>query len=259
MDFCPGFDIRPDETGLSFSYGPDVFGPVAERRHLDDIRMSLLDPACKGPDVPYVVAMDVGKVRDRSDLVARNLLYGAMTYAAGTLGREPVRSQGHIHAVSASCGMSTPEVYEIWEGEAIVLMQETAHEDPGRCLAVRGGAGDVIIVPPGWAHYTVNADPTRRMSFGAWCVRDYGFDYAEIRSRGGLAYFPLIDGEGHVTWVANERYAPHGITDVAPHVYVELGLEAGVPIYAQYERDHGRFDFVARPRLAQEVWAAFRP
>ena len=54
-------------------------------------------------------------------------------------------------------------------------MQEYAGDDPGRCFAVHARTKDVVIVPR-VAHCTINADPSRAMLFGAWCVRDYGFD-----------------------------------------------------------------------------------
>ncbi|KAA6321821.1 glucose-6-phosphate isomerase [termite gut metagenome] len=60
-----------------------------------------------------------------------HLLYGVVTYAAGTIGNEPVRSQGHIHVRSGFVnGYSTPEVYEIWQGEAIIYMQEFGGDNP---------------------------------------------------------------------------------------------------------------------------------
>ncbi len=27
--------------------------------------------------------------------------------------------------------------------------------------------------------------------FGAWCVRDYGFDYSEVRKHSGIAFTPM--------------------------------------------------------------------
>lgn len=259
MDFYPGFDIAADGERMTFSYGKNVFGPEVERRRLDDIRASLSDPGCTGPDVLYAIAMDVGRAEDRDDLVARNLLYGAVVYAAGRLGDEPVRSQGHIHARSASCGMSTPEVYEIWQGEAIIYLQRYAKDQPGACYAVRARPGDVVVVPPGWVHATVNARPSETMAFGAWCVRDYGFDYADVRAHGGLAHFPVVRSDGGIGWVPNGRYLPSALVEVDARAYPELGIDADVPIYEQYARDHGAFDFVARPQLASGVWEALVP
>ena len=165
--FDPGFGIRPTLRPLGFEYGPGVFGPTCEIRRLDAIRPSLRDPACTGPDPVYAIAMDVGTEDRRADLLARNLLYGAVAYAAGRLGDEPVRSQGHVHAISASCGASTPELYEIWSGRAVILMQESDGDDPGRCFAVSAGPGETVVVPPGWAHATISADPRRPMA----CLR----------------------------------------------------------------------------------------
>ena len=88
--------------------------------------------------------MDVGKEEHRVLLNKLHLLFGVVTYSAGKLGQEPVRSQGHIHKISPYSGWSTPEIYEIWSGEAIIYMQEYAEDQRsmlcGTCLS--GGCSD---------------------------------------------------------------------------------------------------------------------
>ena len=96
MEFYPGFDIESREKDMEFVYGPDVFGPKPEKRTLEAIRSSLQDPSCTGPEILYSIVMDVGRKQDHTAITERNLLYGAVTYAKGTLGKEPVRSQGHV-------------------------------------------------------------------------------------------------------------------------------------------------------------------
>ena len=245
--FDPGFDIHPDFNTMSFRYGPNAFGPETEKRYLDDIRKSLSDPVAPGPDIVYSVAMDVGQAIDREDLLKRNLLYGAMIYAKGQVGKEPIRSQGHIHAISASCQSSTPEVYEIWSGSAIIYMQEAAEDQPGRCYAVQANAGEVVIVPEGWAHCTINTDRTQEMTFGAWCVRDYGFDYRGIRAHHGIAHFPVYDEAGKLTWQANPAYASSTLKHLSARSYEAIGLRKGVSIYQQYQEKRDLFDFVPHP------------
>ena len=56
-NFDKGIDIGITENPLGFIYGKDVFGPTVENRWLDDIRSSLLDPKCEGPDIVYSIAM----------------------------------------------------------------------------------------------------------------------------------------------------------------------------------------------------------
>jgi len=60
--------------------------------------------------VLFTGAEEGGKFVHLSILKKLHLLYGAVTYAAGRLGNEPIRSQGHIHKASPLSGWSTPEV-----------------------------------------------------------------------------------------------------------------------------------------------------
>lgn len=201
LDFYPGLDIYPTTDPIGFNYGKEVFGPAVELRTLDSIRKSLRDPTCQGPEIVYSIAMDVGKEIHKSLLQELHLLYGVVTYAAGTLGDEPIRSQGHIHIRSSFAnGWSTPEVYEIWQGEAIIYMQESGSDNPERCIAIQGKPGDVILVPPGWVHATISASIDTPLTFGAWCDRNYGFDYNEVRVHQGIAWFPVIGKEKTIEW-----------------------------------------------------------
>ena len=186
--FDKGIDITPVQSPMGFTYGADVFGPEVEIRRLEDIRASLRDPQCKGPEQVYSIAMDVGKEEHRALLNKLHLLFGVVTYSAGKLGQEPVRSQGHIHKISPYSGWSTPEIYEIWSGEAIIYMQEYAEDQPGRCYAVHAFPGDVVIVPPYWVHATISANPRLPLTFGAWCDRDYGFVYEGVRKHRGISF-----------------------------------------------------------------------
>ena len=171
-NFDKGIDIGITENPLGFIYGKDVFGPTVENRWLDDIRSSLLDPKCEGPDIVYSIAMDVGKTVHKALLQKQHLLFGVVAYAKGSLGMEPIRSQGHIHKVSPFSQWSTPEVYEIWNGEAVIYMQESATDEPGRCYAVYAQPGDVVVVPPYWVHATISTNADESLVFGAWCDRE---------------------------------------------------------------------------------------
>lgn len=88
-----GLDMTITRQPLGFCYGEDVTGPMPEIRTLDQIRPSLRNPDCEGPEQVYAIAMDVARLADRPELEKRMLLFGVVTYAAGTLGDEPVRSQ----------------------------------------------------------------------------------------------------------------------------------------------------------------------
>lgn len=257
FSFSPGFDIYPRYTPMGFVYGENAFGPVPEIRRLDDIRRSLKNPRAQGPEELYCIAMDVGDRSWKAETSKRDLLFGAVIYNAGTIGQEPVRSQGHIHGVSPSCGASTCEVYEIWEGTAAVYMQERAEADPGRCYGVVAHPGEVVVVPPGWVHATVNMDIHKPMAFGAWCIRDYGFEYNFLRAMQGIAFYPLSkDG---IEWEMNPNYRNAKLLVKAPGSYEALGLRRGIPIYRQFRENPDVFRFVSRPGEYQHIWESFEP
>jgi glucose-6-phosphate isomerase len=258
--FNPGLSVFPTENPMGFRYGEGVFGPDIENRRIDDIRKSLMNPQCDGPDIVYSIAMDVGKVQHKEVLKEMHLLYGVVTYAAGKLGKEPIRSQGHIHKISAGSGWSTPEVYEIWSGEAIIYMQESADDDPGRCYAVYAKPGDVVIVPPYWVHATISANPEKPLTFGAWCDRDYGFYYNKVRSHNGIAWFPIFNVENDIEWTPNPTYnISSGLIRKHPGEYGRLGIRKGKSIYELFEENPDTFLYVPCPQIKKEVWETFEP
>lgn len=259
VTFDSGLAIGVTREPLGFTYGPGIFGPEPERRSLDSIRATLRDRFCQGPDPVYAIAMDVGMEIHREELQRRRLLFGIVTYAAGRLGREPIRSQGHVHRVSPGSGWSPPELYEIWSGRAIVLMQELVAEDPGRCFAIEADPGDVVVVPPGWAHATISADPSVPLTFGAWCDREYGFEYSGVRAYGGLAFFPILTTFGVIEWEANGRYGAARLRTRRPRQYQDLGLMAGEPIYRTFARNPDSIQWVSDPGRLAAVWGGFEP
>lgn len=260
MKFDPGFDIGIIEDPMGFKYGKETFGPTVENRKLNDIRASLMNPNCEGPEIVYAIAMGIGKTEHYSILKEQHLLFGAVTYAKGKLGKEPIRSQGHIHKTSGyGNGWSTPEVYQIWSGKAIIYMQEYADDNPGKCYAVYAGPGDVVIVPPSWAHATISADPGTPLTFGAWCDLEFGFYYKKVRAHKGLAWFPLIANDGRFEWHANKNYKESRLIEKNPNDYSCLGVEQKVSIYTQYEKEPGKFIFVPKPFIKEKEWNNFIP
>jgi glucose-6-phosphate isomerase len=253
-----GLDLSIDASAMRFEYGAEVFGPLPELRRLDGVRSSLLDPDCKGPDPPYGIVMDVGCEEHRGTLIERHLLFGAVAFAAGLLGREPVRTQGHIHARARHSGWSPPELLEIWQGRALVYAQERCGDDPGRCFAVFAEEGEHVIIPPGWAHFVANADPSREMAFLALCDREYGFEYEEVRRRGGLAWFPVWEGETFA-WRANHAYRPSTLRAGRPRECEEFRVRAGVPLYTQFAEDPAALGWVAEPQEMALAWEGFYP
>jgi len=118
---------------------------------------SLRNPNSTGPDPVYAIAMDVGRVEDHDELKSECCSWGSRL-RKGKLDAEPVRSQGHVHAVSPHCGWSTPELFEIWQGRAIIYGQEIPVMTPAGCVAIHAGRGDKVVIPPKWGPLRSYAD-----------------------------------------------------------------------------------------------------
>jgi glucose-6-phosphate isomerase len=256
-----GLDIRFDAERFDFVYGEGVTGPAGEIRTLDDIRASLSNPDADGPRNLYAIAMDVARETDRTLLKNEMLLLGVVAYNAGQIGDEPIRSQGHIHSVSSHSGWSPPEVFEIWEGTAIIFMQESGDDDAGRCYAVTAEPGERVIVPPGWPHMVINARIDSPMVFGAICDRGYeGFEYDQVRRHGGLAFFPRI-GENGISWERNRAYSTADLVLKSPRDYVDLltRYPGQTVMYRAATGVPGLFSCIPHPDSVADLWERFVP
>ena len=166
----------------------------------------------------------------------------------------------HIHKKSLfGQNWSTPEIYQIWSGKAIIYMQEHADNHPGRCFAVEARPGDIVIVPPNWAHATISADMEKPLTFGAWCDLDYGYEYEKVRKHKGLAWYPILQDNNELNWVKNENYDLTTLIRKRPNDYSEFGIKQKESIYKQYEKNSEIFSFVSKPYLKRELWVDFIP
>jgi glucose-6-phosphate isomerase, archaeal len=246
-----GLDIRldPDRLGLSFGSGMGHLPGV--HRTLDDVRSMLQDPSAQGPADLYTIYMDICRSEDLAALKAQGLLYGAVVYNHGVVGKERLRSQGHIHSEAPGTGMRYSEVYEFWSGRAYLYLQKECAADVSRVILVEVRPGDRVVVPSGWVHLVVTLGD-EIVSFGAWCARENRIEYEGLRALGGPAYFVLADESVAV----NPRY--HSVSAIeyrSPSEIPGFDLPADRPIYRAWQEDPRLFDFLPDPRLGRRRWA----
>jgi glucose-6-phosphate isomerase len=244
-----GFEAYLEAETLTLAFGAGTTTAPVTVRHLDEVRPTLQDPAAAGPDHLYTIYMDV-KVPGVTDALAgRGLGYGAVVYNHGALGRELLRSQGHVHSVPAT-GVGYSELYEFWHGRGLVYMQSSVEAEVDEVIVVEAGPGDKVAIPPGWAHATINAGD-EPMVFGAVYAPAAELLYEPLRKRQGTAHYVLADG----TLEANPEYrrVPEPRRQPA-HALPEQGIEPGRPALAALGQDETRLDFVSRPEAFPALW-----
>ena len=117
-----------------------------------------------------------------------DLLIGMTTMRPGKVGDEFYMTRGHFHA-----RRDRGEVYNTLSGAGLLLLESR----DGRAEAVEMRHGASALIPPDWAHRTVNTG-SGPLIFSWVCAVDAGHDYAAIRERGMRLRVVERDGQPEV-------------------------------------------------------------
>ncbi|MFP4115782.1 MAG: glucose-6-phosphate isomerase family protein [Candidatus Aenigmatarchaeota archaeon] len=146
----------------------------------------------------YFMYRGLYKPGDRETIVENNLRYDITVIPARMLGEEYVKTKGHYHPKANE--MTYPELYGVLEGRAHYLLQKRTDGGVSRTVLVEAEEGDMVIIPPGYGHITIN--PSKEdLKMANWVCRDFDSIYEPILERKGGAWFELED-----EFVKNENY-----------------------------------------------------
>jgi glucose-6-phosphate isomerase len=180
---------------------------------------------------------------DRAWLSEQHLRFDVTCLPPGDLCGEFVKTKGHYHPENPS-GVGYPEVYEVLSGIAHLLLQS---RDLQRIYLVSAERGEIVVVPPGFGHVTINPGPAELVmaNIVATCFEsDYSF-YEEHR---GAAYYELVSGDLE----RNPHYPPvQPVEFLRPPGIVFLPWSPG-PLYSRVEeRDETLLSLVYPERYPQ--------
>jgi glucose-6-phosphate isomerase len=123
-----------------------------------------------------------------------HLNFGTTILHAGKIGKEFYMTRGHFHLKQASS-----EVYLGLAGEGLILLQSRS----GNSQYLRMRKGDLIYVPPGWGHRTVNVGAEDLVFFFTYQA-DAGHDYQSVEKQGFSKL--VVEEEGKVEVVDNPKF-----------------------------------------------------
>ena len=75
-----------------------------------------------------------------------------------------------------------PEIYEVLGGEATYILQKPDGEGIDDVILIKAGAGDKVIIPPGYGHLTINAS-NKVLKMANWVARDFESIYQPIKEK----------------------------------------------------------------------------
>jgi oxalate decarboxylase/phosphoglucose isomerase-like protein (cupin superfamily) len=183
------------------------------------------DPSSARP--VYWTFSDVARDPDREGLARAAVTYDLTFISPRLLGREHPRTHGHTHASADEGVGALAEVYEVLAGRAGILLQDLA-PGPRASLVVliQAEQGDVVAVPPGLFHATINLGSDFLMVADVVC-RLAVDSYERLRGAGGMAYGIDVDG----TVLPNPSYA--SVASLRSITAGEWGAGPGSGLYAR--------------------------
>jgi glucose-6-phosphate isomerase len=219
------------ETTLNF--GDKV--TVADVRKLHDMEDVVFDKEWfeeteeRNRDVYYMFRDLAKKDSDLEEIKAHHLRYDITVIPPKMLGSEYIKTVGHYHPRVPGTNSYYPEIYQVLEGSATYLLQKVKNGEEDLVLdvvVITAEKGDLVLVPPGYGHVTINAsDKTLKMA--NWVCRDFSSVYEPIKRLSGASYFLLKDG-----FVKNPLYKSiPPIRHFKPFTHDELGLGSGDNMY----------------------------
>ena len=159
-------------------------------RHLEDMKNLLYDEkwAKTAPNLElyYMYRMIEEK---------NGLRYDITVIPPQMLGKEFTKTKGHYHI--GDCG----EIYMVLEGEGMYLMQKGNENNIEDVFAVKATKGDVIVIPKGYGHVTINPSKKEELKMANWVRKEEKGNYSVFEKMHGACYFYTEEG-----WVKNENY-----------------------------------------------------
>lgn len=107
--------------------------------------------------------------------VAGELMYGLSIVHPGKVGDEYFMTKGHFHSA-----IETAEVYHCLQGEGMMVMETPE----GNWAVEELRLGNVLYVPPRWAHRSVNTGSTQDLITLFVYPANAGHDYGTIEQQG---------------------------------------------------------------------------
>ncbi|OGZ32421.1 MAG: hypothetical protein A2V69_02265 [Candidatus Portnoybacteria bacterium RBG_13_40_8] len=171
---------------------------------------------------------------DKMRIEDNDLRYDITFFLPVILGKEFNKTLGHDHPIVPGTAITYPELYEVLEGEAIFLLQDSDDKEIKDIFAVHAKKGDKVVILPKYEHLIIN--PTEKeLKTCDWICRTFASNiYKPFRARHGFSYYALKDPSTELgtRWVKNENY--ESIPDLRfeePNNFYNFDLNKDEPIY----------------------------
>jgi len=135
---------------------------------------------------------------DRRWLQEQEIRFDITVIPPRNLCGESMKTKGHYHPANPA-GTGYPEIYEVLTGEAHYLIQT---RDCADVVMIAATAGEIVVVPPGYGHVTINPSRTTVLQMANLVSSSFQNEYQPYEDLHGAAYYEMTGGE----FVKNPHY-----------------------------------------------------
>jgi glucose-6-phosphate isomerase, archaeal len=241
----PGGGIRPTTWHGSLPE-PDV-------RTAEDLRSVLARPDCPCTGPAYYMFRGVARLAaDRAWMESRQIRFDITLIPPRSFCGEYIKTKGHYHPADPS-GTGYPELYEVLAGEAHYLIQTP---DCADVVLIAARAGDVVVVPSGYGHVTINPSKKSVLEMANLVSSRFSSNYLGYENRRGAAYYEMENG----VFVKNPAYPQHTtLRLVQAHPITDVSGPLADPLYNLVMDRAPILDFLNYPEQYEALFRNLYP
>jgi glucose-6-phosphate isomerase len=244
-----GLPIESTEEGISYNSSEvDIKNIISYTKK--DLKNFIKDKIWETKEEKqevYRLYQEVKKIEDKE--LFGDIQFDIILIWPGSIGEEYNKTIGYQRS-TAENGFRFPEVYQIVEGYAEFLLQQSRekHEQIKEAIMIRAQKFDLVVLPPSYSLTIINPSEKKNV-----IARLRAVDVEEItehyeRTKGGC-YYRLVDGK----WEYNSNYEEIPALRLESPQNQWKSLKRGIPVYASYAYNPRRLRCLVEPDPADFI------
>ena len=220
-------------------------------RYLDDMKSVIYDKEWlkTAPNVElYYMYRDLAEnENDFAKLIKNDLRYDITILRPQKLGKEFNKTLGHDHPIVPGTSITYPELYEVLEGKALFILQDSQEDNIKDIIAIKAHPGDKIIIPPNYEHLFINIGKTDLRVANLVSRSFLTHIYKPFKMKHGFSYYALR-GFFKIKWMKNQNYASVPKLKFAdPNNFYRFYVRKNHSIYSLIDQPK-QLDFLKNPQ-----------
>ncbi|HPJ80451.1 MAG TPA: glucose-6-phosphate isomerase family protein [Candidatus Portnoybacteria bacterium] len=220
-------------------------------RYLEDMKSVIYDKkwlkTAPNRELYYMYRDVAENEKDFMKIIQNNLRYDITVLKPQKLGKEFNKTLGHDHPIVPGTDITYPELYEILEGKAIFVLQDSNENNINNIFAIKAKRGDKIIIPPNYEHLFMNYGKND-LKVANWISRSFSTHiYKPFKLKHGFSYYALRKFL-KIKWIKNQNYSSVPKLEFKnPNNFYKFYIPKDLPIYNLLEQP-GKLDFLKNPQ-----------